>query len=282
MLLGMAHQIRDELGVPVLCSLPGEDIFLHDPSQGPFPPPPPPFAPPSPPPPPLSTPACLLPTTVTQGTWSAPPSPLPSGIKVDGFAAGEPPVRPPFRVGYLARICPEKGLHLLCDAFHKLVQRAGDEEVRLGIAGYLGPRDEAYFEQCREQLREWGIDDRVDYVGEVDRTEKAEFLRSLHVLSVPTVYREPKGVFVLEALASGTPVVLPDHGAFPELVARTGGGRLVEPGNTEALAAELHRLMSADDERNELARAGEAAVRRDYNDAASAERLLRVYRHVTR
>ena len=55
------------------------------------------------------------------------------------------------------------------------------------------------------------------------------FLQGLDVLSVPTTYREPKGLYVLEALANGVPVVQPRHGSFPELIEATGGGLLVNP-----------------------------------------------------
>ena len=77
------------------------------------------------------------------------------------------------------------------------------------------------------RMRDHGILLGTDLI--VDRQGKLDFLASLHALSVPTVYREPKGLFVLEALACGVPVVQPAHGAFPEMIERTGGGILVEP-----------------------------------------------------
>ena len=66
--------------------------------------------------------------------------------------------------------------------------------------------------------------DQFEYRGELDRMQKIDFLRSLDVLSVPATYEEPKGIFLLEAMASGVPVVQPRRGAFPEIVRPTGGG----------------------------------------------------------
>src|SRR4029079_10839328 len=82
------------------------------------------------------------------------------------------------------------------------------------------------------------------YVGSPPgHVEKVAFLQSLDVLSVPTEYREPKGLYVLEALANGVPVVQPRHGAFPELIEATGGGLLVDPLDPEALARALEELL---------------------------------------
>jgi glycosyltransferase involved in cell wall biosynthesis len=183
-------------------------------------------------------------------------------------------------VGYLARICPEKGLHVLIDAFRLLVDRMAGTDVRLRAAGYLGGRDREYFEQVKRQVRDAGLDGRFEYLGEVDRQGKIDFLRGLDLLSVPTVYREPKGLFVLESLANGVPVVLPAHGAFPELVEATGGGVLVEPGSVDALAASIEALLRDPERRRELGRRGREAVFRDYSADATAAETERVYEAV--
>jgi glycosyltransferase involved in cell wall biosynthesis len=128
-----------------------------------------------------------------------------------------------------------------------------------------------------DQVREWGLEGSVRYAGEIDRSSKIAFLSALHVLSVPTTYREPKGLFVLEALASGVPVVQPRHGAFPELVEATGGGLLVEPDDPRALAAGLRALHDDPERRRELGRRGREAVRREFGAEAMARRTEVVY-----
>ena len=70
----------------------------------------------------------------------------------------------------------------------------------------------------------------------------------------------PKGLFALESLASGTPVVLPAHGAFPEMLDRLGGGRLVPPDDPEALADALLNLLNDDDTLRSLGRSGQQQV----------------------
>ena len=125
--------------------------------------------------------------------------------------------------------------------------------LRLEAAGYLSAYDKPYFAEQVQKIRRWGLADSFAYHGAVDRHEKIRFLSSLHVFSVPSVYADPKGLSVLEALANGIPVVQPDHGAFPEMIAATGGGLLVKPHSPEPLANELAALLR-DEKRQTTAR----------------------------
>jgi glycosyltransferase involved in cell wall biosynthesis len=179
----------------------------------------------------------------------------------------------PFTVGYFARICPEKGLHQLVEAFRLLHKR--HPNTRLRAAGYLGSRDRDYFEKVRQQSVDLGT--AFEHAGSPPtHDEKVRFLRTLDVLSVPTVYREPKGIYVLEALANGIPVVQPRHGAFPEMLEATGGGLLVDPGDPEDLARALEELLKDPDGRAQLGRGGRAAVHAHYDDATMAKRTLAI------
>jgi glycosyltransferase involved in cell wall biosynthesis len=179
-----------------------------------------------------------------------------------------------FRVGYFARICPEKGLHVLVEAFRILRQRLPN--ARLIAGGYLGKRDEAWFEKLRRDARDLG--DSFEYIGSPpDHDSKVSFLKTLDVLSVPTVYQEPKGLFALEAMANGIPVVLPSHGAFPEMLARSGGGVLVEPECPDELAASLETLLTNPINRAQLAKTGYQGVRKFFSAEVMARESLAVF-----
>ena len=194
---------------------------------------------------------------------------VPLGIELEGHN-GKPVDRnnDRFTIGYLARICPEKGLLSLVDAFETL--HIDHPQTNLRVAGYCGPRDKDYLESVRQRAEPLG--DAFEYIGSPDtRGEKVRFLQSLDVLSVPSPYREPKGLYVLEALANGVPVVQPDHGAFPELIATTGGGLLFEPKNSNSLTHRLRELLQDADQRVELARNGHAAVREHLSGPKMAE-----------
>ena len=202
---------------------------------------------------------------------------VPLGIDTRDFQ--DEPVydqRPP-TVGYLARLAPEKGLHRLVDAFMLLREHHGMDDAHLRIAGWLGETNKAYAQQQFHRLESAGLAAAFEYIGEVDRSAKVEFLHSIDLLSVPTVYHDPKGLFVLEALAAGVPVVQPDHGAFPELLSATTGGQLVRPGDAQHLADTmfemlLHRQLCRD--------AGVAARQRvlaNFDAATAAKATLDVY-----
>lgn len=168
-------------------------------------------------------------------------------------ALSDPPV-----IGYFARICEEKGLHQLVEACVLLRQRM--PRFRLLAGGYLGADRRSYFNSVVRLAKPLGSD--FEYIGSPDtHAEKVAFFKRLDVFSVPTVYREPKGLTVLEALANGVPVVQPAHGAFPELMESTGGGVLFPPGNAAALADHLELLLMNSETRRELAQTGWSRVR---------------------
>ena len=139
-------------------------------------------------------------------------------------------------MGYFARIVPEKGLHLLAEAYCKLRRETDFSGATLEAAGYLAPEHRGYLHGIERHMKQAGLADEFRYRGVLDRVHKIDFLRSLSLLSVPGPYAEPKGIFVLEAMANEVPVVQPRHGAFPEIIEKTGGGILVEPNSVDSLA----------------------------------------------
>lgn len=203
------------------------------------------------------------------------------GINLDGYVPRTSRSNGPFTIGYLARIAPEKGLHRLVDAYVRLRKSPGTEGTRLIAAGYLPPEHEEYLNAARRVLRAAGLDAQFDYRGELDRNAKVAFLQEVDVLSVPTTYREPKGLFLFEAMASGVPVVQPRHGAFPEIIERTGGGLLVDPDDSQALADGLAALHSDPALAEALGKAGASAVRIHYSVQNMAEQVEAVYRELT-
>jgi len=183
----------------------------------------------------------------------------------------------PFSVGFFARIAPEKGLHVLAEAY-ALARRDGRLPAsRLEAAGYMAPEHRAYLETIQAGLSSAGLAAEFRYHGVLDREAKMRFLGALDVASVPSPYAEPKGMSVLEALACGTPVVQPRHGAFPEMLGRTGGGLLFEPGDVAGLAAAIVELHDDPYRRNALGEQGARGVRREYSVGRMAELAVQVY-----
>jgi len=203
---------------------------------------------------------------------------VPLGINLTGFERRrEATAGRPFTVGYLARIAPEKGLRGLCEAYGLFRQMPGVDRARLEVAGYLAADQRAYLDDARRILERAGLGQEFQYRGVLSRDAKIDFLRNLDVFSVPTVYVESKGLFLIEAMACAVAVVQPRKGAFPEMIAKTSGGLLVEPDDPRTLAEGLYRLWKDPAERARLGQNGFDGVRRHYSVARSADRMLEVY-----
>ena len=202
---------------------------------------------------------------------------VPLGISLAGHDSSPRERAGPPTIGFFARVAPEKGLHLLAQAYIALRLEMGLEAARLEVAGYLAPEHRGYLADVVASLEKAGLSAEFRYHGTLDRPAKIAFLRSLDVLSVPSPYAEPKGLYLLEAMANGVPWVQPRHGAFPEMLEKTGGGVLFEPQDARSLAEQLLVLARDRARATELGQRGAQGVRRHYTSARMAERTLEVF-----
>ncbi len=181
-------------------------------------------------------------------------------------------------LGYFARMCREKGLDRLVEAFILLKRRERTKDLKLRVGGGCGPSEEPFVNALRERLKTNGVLHDVEFHPNIDRAAKLDFLRSLTVFSVPALYGEAFGLYVAEALASGVPVVQPRAASFPELIEGTGGGVLYEPGDVKALADAVESLLVDPEKLRALSEAGRKAVLQDFSADRMAENIARVFR----
>jgi glycosyltransferase involved in cell wall biosynthesis len=181
-------------------------------------------------------------------------------------------------IGYLARISPEKGFHRLVDAFIQLKNMKGTEKACLKVAGWLGASNREYFNQQKARLDKAGYAGDFIFEENINRFAKMQFLSSLDVFSVPTTYREPKGRYILEAMAASIPVIQPNHGAFPDIIRNTGGGCLFDPEDQNEPAKSIHHLLTHDKERKDRGRRAREKVFSLYSAESMADSALSVYR----
>jgi glycosyltransferase involved in cell wall biosynthesis len=282
LLIAAAAPLRRTLGAPICCTLQGEDLFLEG-LREPY----------------RSEALVLIRRHVASvdafiavsdygarfmaGYLGIPPEKMrvvPLGINLAGYGhAPRDPARP-FTIGYFARVTPEKSLHTLCEAYRLLRRERGLPASRLEAAGYLGAEYRGYLRDIEGRMRAWGLSGEFRYHGTLSREQKVRFLQSLDVLSVPSSYAEPKGIYLLEAMACGVPFVQPRHGAFPEIAARTGGGLLFDPNETAGLADALQALWQDAARREALGRKGYEAVHQHFSVARMAADTLGVYQRV--
>ena len=277
LLAGLARRLKAELDVPIACVLQGEDTFLD-----------------------------ALPEPHRALAWKTlaercadidlfiPPTQyfsqrmrerlhLPEsrvrviydGINLDGYENAQTPPHP--TLGFFARMCREKGLDTLVEAFIILKERNRVKQLKLKVGGGCGPFDQLLVNALRARLKAKVFLEDVEFFPNVDRAGKQAFMRSLSVFSVPALYGEAFGLYVIEALASGVPVVQPQHAAFPELVAATGGGVLCEPGNPKALANAIEPLLLEPERARALGATGRKSVQEKFHADAMACETIRAY-----
>ena len=202
---------------------------------------------------------------------------VPNGINLEGFTTRElrtaedkPPV-----LGYFARMCAEKGLGLVVDVFVELKRRGRVPGLRLHAGGGCGPGDEPFVEEQKGRLDAAGLLKEVKFFPNVSRAEKISFLKSLAVFCTPALYGEAFGLYVIEALAAGAPVVQPRHAAFPEIVEATGGGLIAQP-TVSALSETIESLLLDPVRARALGEAGRSAVLQRFSVERMAEGVLNV------
>jgi glycosyltransferase involved in cell wall biosynthesis len=282
LLLGMAKPIKEALRRPIVCTLQGEDLFLEG-LQEPY----------------QSEAKDLIRANLKHidafisvseyyadfmpGYLGIPADKIrvvPLGINLQGYEMRKREPEQPFTVGFFARIAPEKGLHVLAEAYRILRQNKRLPNARLEAAGYLAPEHKGYLNDIERDMKQEGLDGEFNYRGALDRDQKIAFLRKLDVLSVPATYDEPKGMFLLEAMACGVPVVQPRRGGFTEILEKTEGGILVEADNPQSLADGILRLSKDPSLAEKLGQNGFQKVREHYSVARMADRALEVYEDV--
>ncbi|MBW7992156.1 MAG: glycosyltransferase family 4 protein [Planctomycetes bacterium] len=278
MLVGFAKRIKQRLGVPIVCLLQDEDGFLDG-----------------------------LPSEYSDQAWgilaerasdidafiavskyyadvmqqrvniaSEQMYVVHMGISLDGYELRQKEPEIP-TIGYLSRMCPDKGLDMLVEAFIQLKKNEKFKNARLRITGGKRTDDEKFLNQIRARLASCGLIGDVEFLQDFDSMTKSAFLRTLSVLSVPETQPVAYGLYVLEALAAGVPVVEPSNGVFPELLEMTGGGVLFEPNDVEALAAAIEKLLLEPDCARKLGKEGRDAVFEKFNIEQTAEEMVRIY-----
>jgi glycosyltransferase involved in cell wall biosynthesis len=282
LLIGLAKPLREALEVPVVCVLQGEDLFL-DGIKEPW----------------RSQALDLIRRAIDDvdvfiavsdyyQAFMADFLRIPKarirtvrlGIDFDGLQPAERRRTPPFTIGYFARLAPEKGLHILTDAYRRLREMPDVPSTRLLVGGYLLGEHRRYLEEITQRIDDWGLSGEFRCAIGPDRVGKIALLQEMDVFSVPTAYDEPKGLSVLEAMACGIPVVQPGRGAFPEIVARTGGGVLVAPDDTQAIAGALQDLLLDRQRAGALGHAAAEGVRRHYGVEQMATEAELVYQEL--
>jgi glycosyltransferase involved in cell wall biosynthesis len=281
LLLGMARRLKRELNTAIACNLQGEDAFLD-----------------------------ALPESHRQITWSAlaercrdvdlfiaptnyfgnlmtqrlglPPEKVRvvyNGLELEGWRPAATAPNPPV-LGYFARMCKEKGLHTVVEAFISLKKRNRVAHLKLHVGGAMGPNDEGFVNDLKLRLQGNAVLGDVTFFSNITREQKQQFFRRISVMSVPALYGESFGLYLLEAWAAGVPVVQPPVAAFPELVEASKGGVLASGTDPETLANAIEQLLLDENARAQAGRAALSAMQERFNAPEMTRRTIEAFRTV--
>ena len=284
LLIGVVHEFKRSLQVPITCGLHGEDIFLEGMPQ------------------PYQDEALKIIRERAEdvdrflaisgyysemfskwvGLDKSKIDVVYPGIALKDYRDMQPKSSGALTIGYLARFVPEKGLHLLVDAFIRLYRSGEFPDLQLIAGGYVSSAYKTYIDGIRKTIKDNHLEDRIKLLGTLERADKLNFFQQIDVFAVPAPYREPKGISILEALAAGVPVVQPDHGAYPEWVNATQGGLLHRPNDSADLAEKLATLLRDADLRKRLGQQGRQGIFEQFSSECMAASTLDVMRQLTK
>ncbi|HBL77016.1 MAG: hypothetical protein A2W90_19410 [Bacteroidetes bacterium GWF2_42_66] len=281
LLLGLAHRIKQELAVPIVCSLQDEDVWVDVMDE------------------PFRTEVWQLMSECGKDVdafvsvsdfyageirkkMTIPEDRLHTihiGVEPDDYQPKDIQQKEPI-IGFLSRMCHSNGLHVLIDAFILLKRDSLFSEVKLKITGGKTGDDLKFIKEQKNKITAAGLDEQVCWVEEFEGEERQNFFDTVSVVSVPVLQGEAFGLYQLEVLASGIPLVQPALGAFPEVTGRSGGGIIYMPNTPEKLTEALGSIILDKEKLAELSQKGQEGVRMYFDIKKQAERLVCLYEKI--
>ncbi len=281
LLLGLAHRIKQRMDIPVICSLQDEDVWVD-----------------------------AMTDQYRQKVWDLmsergkdvdmfipvsdffsaeihkrmviPESKMQTvhlGVDTADYSPKSIAEKEPI-IGYLSRICEENGLAVLVDAYIILRKNTAYSAVKLKITGGKTGDDLQYIREQKQKISKAGLAQDVFWVDEFEGEERQKFFNTVRLLSVPVLNGEAFGLYMLEAMASGIPVVQPALGAFPEVIEISGGGTIYSSNEPQQLADVLASLILNDQKLQELSTAGLSGVNAHFDIHAQAKKMVAVYEKI--
>lgn len=281
LLLGLAHKLKEQLQVPVVCSLQDEHVWVD-----------------------------VMRPAFAKQVWSLMKE---KARDIDRFVAvshyytsfmkdkldipdekintlhlGVDPAdysytnasQKPRNIGFLSRMCHENGLDILVDAFVLLKKIPGHEDVRLLLTGGHTADDKKYIRDQKQKIMHAGLEESVTIMENFEQEARNAFFSQVMVLSVPVRGGEAFGIYLTEAMAAGIPVVQPALGAFPEIIEKSGGGMTYPENNAGHLAKALESMLGDKDRVRIFSQQARESIVNKFNIHSLSEEMINIYKDV--
>ncbi len=282
LLLGLAKQIKEQLKIPVVCSLQDEDVWVdamndhYRPLVWDL----------------MSEKAKDIDAFIAVSDYYAKEMKekmripdqqmhiLPIGVETDLYPYSSP-VENPLTIGFLSRMYEEHGFGVLIDAFILLKKDAEFKEIKLKVSGGYTADDKKFVKKQFRKLQKSGISEDVEVIEDYEPKNRHLFFSQISILSVPVLKGEAFGTYQLESMACGIPLVQPALGAFPEIISQTAG-ITYSPNNPDALATKWKEVLRQPELIQEMSKTGREKVIEKFEIDKVSKQVLEVYKNVVK
>lgn len=281
LLLGLARRLKEKTGVPVVCSLQDEDVWvdamqpqfqkriwdlMHERAE--------------------DVDALVAVSNYFADTMKERMNI--KGEKVHTFYLGVdaddypfiPVTNKPRNVGYISRMCHKDGFDIVVDAFIDLKKKDSYNDVKLIATGGLTGDDKKFLKDQKQKIKDAGLTNDFEIIEEFEGDARHEFFKKVSMVSVPVRVGEAFGMYLLESMASGVPVVQPSLGAFPEIVEISGGGVNYTPNSPEKLSETWGELLNNPKKLEKLSLDGFKGTKEKFNIHNHAEEIVGLYENL--
>lgn len=204
---------------------------------------------------------------------------VPIGIEPELYKYSEPVTSPPV-IGYISRMYEEHGFGIFIDAFIKLKQQKGFEDVLLKLSGGYTADDKKFVNKQIRKLKKAGVMDDVEFIDDYKPEQRYNFFEKITILTVPVLKGEAFGVYQLESLACGVPLVQPNLGAFPEIINETKGGITFEPNTPDEMVSTWMSILPQHDKIIKMGKEGHKNALEKYHIDNVSVKVLDIYKKV--
>jgi len=279
LLIGLAHKLKEKLNIPVVCTLQDEDVwvdamnekFRDETWQL------------------ISMKAKDIDLFISVSQYYT--SFMKQKLKLDDDKIStlhlgvdpadyiyKSPLEKKKNIGYLSRLCKENGLDILVDAFILLKQKPKNKDCKLLLTGGHTADDNSFIAEQKKKLKNAGLESDYEIINEFGQESRNKFFDSIVALSVPVRNGEAFGIYLTEAMAAGVPVVQPRLGAFPEIIAVSGGGVVYDVNDGVSLSVALHMLINNDNLLDSLSKNARQSIEKQFNINELSAKLSMIYK----
>ena len=180
-------------------------------------------------------------------------------------------------IGYMSKINSAFGADILFDAFMILKKEEQFKNLKLKYTGGYTDDHKKILKPIKRKIKKHKLDNDVEFFDDLSTAGKNQFLDSISLFCVPSRRKEAFGIQLLEAFAAQVPAVMPNYGAYPEILNGSNAGILYEPNNAQNLADTIRDILTDEKKYKQLKENCHKTITETFNNKTQLENILKIY-----